>query len=286
MLIRPPCLTDLDLAAWYADLVLCTDKTTLSLLSEAAEAKGRRVGVVLMLDVGDLREGVDSIEALVDVAVFAEALTGLDLKGVGTNLACLNGVLPNQENLSFLLEGARAVEKAIGRPLEIVSGGSSIDLLLLREGGEGIPEGINHLRLGGIIANPLTIHLSRGLTFPGLREDTVTLTAQIIEIETKASAPKESTTNWRGETVRREDLGRRRRAILALGSQDVGDASTMVPVEAGVAIVGCSSDHTVLDITDCDRELKVGDTVTFRLRYANILYAFSTRHVTVYKETQ
>ena len=85
--------------------------------------------------------------------------------------------------------------------------------------------------------------------------------------------------NWAGEAIVREDKGRRLRAILALGSQDVGDASGLIPVEPGIEIVGNSSDHTILDVTDTCRTWHTGDTVTFQLRYSPMLRAFSGVHV-------
>ncbi len=282
LLTRAPTRGDLEVCARYADLSLHSDADLLRALNAEAGKWNTHPGIILMLDVGDLREGVDNIPDLVALAKLCESLPNLRLRGVGTNLACLNGILPTYENLSFLVEGAEAVEAAIGRKLEIISGGSSINLLLLRDGINQMPERINHLRLGGTIANPMNIRLGRGLTFPGLREDTIRLTAEIVEIHEKDSAPKgQSTKNWAGETVQREDKGRRLRAILALGSQDVGDATTLIPVDEGVEIVGCSSDHTIVDVTDIGRVLKSGDTLTFKVRYANMLYAFTGDHVEV-----
>ena len=282
LLTRAPTRGDLEACARYADLSLHADADLLQALDAEAAKWNTHPGIILMLDVGDLREGVDNIPELVDLAKLCEDLPNLRLRGVGTNLACLNGILPTYENLSFLVEAAEAVEKAIGRKLEIISGGSSINLLLLRDGVSQMPGRINHLRLGGTIANPMNIRLGRGLTFPGLREDTITLTAEIVEIHEKDSAPKgQSTKNWAGETVQREDKGRRLRAILALGSQDVADATTLIPTDEGVEIVGCSSDHTIVDVTDCGKPLRSGDTLTFKVRYANMLYAFTGDHVTV-----
>ena len=115
-----------------------------------------------------------------------------------------------------------------------------------------------------------------------MREDSLKLIAEIVEIHEKASLPKgESTKNWAGGTVTPVDRGRRKRAILAIGSQDIMDASTMIPLDKGVEIIGCSSDHTIVDITDSDRELKWGDTLSFKIRYSNMLYAFSGDHVTI-----
>ena len=216
-----------------------------------------------------------------ELAKLTESLPNLNLRGVGTNHACLNGVLPTWDNLTFLVNGAKAVEQAIGRKLDYISGGSSINLLLLRDGINAMPPEVNHLRLGGTIANPMNIRLGRNLVFPGTREDTVRITAEIVEIHVKDSAPKNSTKNWAGQEVVREDKGRRLRAILALGSQDVGDACTMIPMDEGVEMVGCSSDHTIVDVTDTGREWKSGDTLTFKVRYSNMLYAFTGDHLNV-----
>lgn len=280
LLTRSPTRGEMEATARYADLSLHSDPYVLKLLDEEAGKWGTRPGIILMLDVGDLREGVDNIPELVELARLCERLPNLNLRGVGTNLACLNGVLPSYENLSFLISGAEAVEQTIGRKLELISGGSSINLLLLKGGINQMPARINHLRLGGSIANPMNLRLGWGLTFAGLREDGIRLTAEIVEIHEKASAPSgQITKNWAGETVERQDKGRRLRAILALGSQDVGDACTMIPEFPGAEIVGCSSDHTIVDVTDTKRTWASGDTLVFKLRYANMLYAFTGDHV-------
>ena len=283
LLTRSPTRGELEAVARYADLSLQSDLDVLKALDEEAGKWGTRPGIILMLDVGDLREGVDSIPELVSLAELCESLPNLHLRGVGTSYACLNGVLPTEENLEFLVKGAEAVEASIGRKLDIISGGSSINLLLLRDGVLQMPSRVNHLRLGGSIANPMNMRLGRGWTYPGLREDSLRLTAEIVEIHEKASAPKgdSSHKNWAGEIVVREDKGRRLRAILALGGQDVADATALIPVDDGVEVVGCSSDHTVVDVTDSGRVWKSGDTLTFKVRYANMLYAFTGDHVHV-----
>ena len=282
LLTRSPMRCELEATARYADLSLHSDPNVLLELQKEAEKWNATPGIILMIDVGDLREGVDSIAELVELAKLCEALPNLRLRGIGTSHACLNGILPNEESLSFFVEAAEAVERAIGRQLEILSGGSSINLLLLRDGINRMPARINHLRLGGSIANPMNMRIGRDLTFPGTREDTLRLTAEIVEIHEKASAPKGvSTKNWAGQTVERVDKGRRLRAILAVGSQDVGDASVMIPELEGVEMVGYSSDHTIVDITDSSIPRKSGDTLSFKVRYANMLYSFAGEHVNI-----
>lgn len=284
MLTRAPGPSDVEEAARYADLILHSSADGLRALDAAAAGCGTRPGVLLMRDLGDLREGVVTTEALCALAVLVEReLPHLRLRGIGAAFACLNGILPTPENLAELAEDAAAVEREIGRRLEIVSGGSSIDLLLLKDGVSRIPPKINHLRLGGSIANPRNIRLNRGVSFPGLREDTLCLRAEIIEIEKKDSRPRGvSTLNWAGAGItRQEDRGLRLRAILALGSQDIGDAAMLTPLDEGVEIVGCSSDHTVVDVTDHPGALSYGDTLSFAMGYSPMLYAFSGKHVSL-----
>jgi predicted amino acid racemase len=115
-----------------------------------------------------------------------------------------------------------------------------------------------------------------------MREDSVTLTAEIVELTEKDSAPKNtSAKNWAGEIIKTEDKGRRMRAILAIGEQDIAHPAYLLPMEDGIEVVGGSSDHTILDVTDAKRPLSTGDTVSFRLKYAAMLYAFTGDHVEI-----
>jgi predicted amino acid racemase len=272
---------EMDLAARYCDISLIADDRSLRLLDEAAARAGTRPGVLLMLDTGDLREGAADPEELCELAMLAEQLPHLHLLGVGAAFACLNGVLPTYENLTYLVNSAELVEARIGRTLEIISGGSSINLLLMMHGNQ-MPKRINHLRLGGTIAAPANIRRGRGVSFPNLREDTMYLSARLIEVRVKDSAPKAtSAQNWAGHHIQVEDKGKRCRAIAAIGSQDIGDAAGLLPLDAGVNVVGCSSDHTVLDVTDSEKAWESGELVRFSMQYMPMLRAFSGRHVAI-----
>ena len=282
LLTRNPSLDEMDLAARYGGICLMSDAYSLQMLDRAAEAAGTQPGVIVMLDSGDLREGAADPEELCALAVLAETeLSHLHLLGIGSGFACLNGVLPTYENLSALGSAAELVESKIGRRLELISGGSSINLTLLTDGNK-MPPRINHLRIGGTIAAPANIRRNRGVTFPGLREDTMHLTARLIEVRVKDSAPKTtSSRNWAGEIIHAEDKGKRCRAIAALGSQDIGDASGLIPLDPGITVAGCSSDHTVLDVTDSPGEWKSGDLVRFTMAYTPMLRGFSGDHIAI-----
>lgn len=280
LLTRNPSIDELELAARYGDICLISDALTLRLLHEKAGQAGTRPEVILMLDVGDLREGVVDVEELCQLAILVETeLTHLRLLGVGAGFACLNGVLPTTENLSYLVEAAEQVEARIGRRLEIISGGSSINLTMLMNGNQ-MPPRINHLRLGGSIAAPGNIRRNRGVSFSGLREDAMHLTARLIEVRIKDSAPKTtSSRNWAGDIVQVEDKGKRCRAIAALGSQDIGNADGLIPIDPGVSIVGCSSDHLVLDVTESETIWQTGDLISFEMQYMPMLRGFSGQHI-------
>lgn len=282
LLTRNPSLDEMELTAQFGDICLIADEYSLRMLDAAAAQAGTRPGVILMLDSGDLREGAVDPEELCQLAVLTETeLPHLHLLGVGSGFACLNGVLPTPQNLSELVAAAELVESKIGRRLEMISGGSSINLTLLMNGNP-MPPRINHLRLGGTIAAPANIRRNRGVSFPGLREDTMQLTARLIEVRLKDSAPKTTPSrNWAGEVIQVEDKGKRRRAIAALGSQDIGDAAGLLPLDPGMTIAGCSSDHTVLDVTDSQTPWKTGDLVHFTMQYMPMLRGFSGQHIAI-----
>ena len=281
MLIRIPQTGEVEEVVRWCDISLNSEEKILRLLDRESERQGKIHGVLLMEDVGDRREGIFGREKLVETALMVEnELDHLYLAGIGASFACVSGVLPDWENLSHLAKSAESIEEKIGRKLDMVSGGSSITLTLVG-GNKPIPEKINHLRIGGAIANPMGLRVNRGTVLEGLREDAFTLTAEIVEVEDKPSAPGGPRKNWAGKVVEFEDRGVRTRAIAALGSQDIGDASLLIPLDDGVEIVAGSSDHTVLDVTESGRQWAPGDRVSFRMYYMPMLYAFATRHVEI-----
>jgi predicted amino acid racemase len=283
LLLRSPMKSELELVAKYADLSLHSDKNILIDLNKTAEKLKLHTGIILMLDVGDLREGFESIEELIEVASFVENnLKNLKLMGIGTGFACLSGVLPSKESLDYLVLAKKKVEHEIGRELPILSAGSSINMIMLKDGINLMPKEVNHLRIGGFIANPFNMKVNRGVSFDGMREDTLTLFAEIIEIREKNSAPKNaSSKNWAGQKMEFIDKGRRLRAILAIGSQDIGNSSNLTPIENDIEIVSGSSDHTIVDVSNSKRKFSTGDVLAFTPKYPAMLHAFSGKHVNI-----
>ena len=281
MLIRIPMFSECADVVKWCDISLNSEELILRRLDECAAVLGRKHKVLLMLDVGDRREGVVGCDELLRLAVLVEnELNNLELAGIGSSFACASGVLPDWDNLTELADAATAVEAAIGRKLDIISGGSSITLTLLAKD-LPVPKKINHLRIGGAIANPMAIRRNRGVEIPGLKEDAFTLTAEIVEVQTKPSAAAGTGKNWAGQIIEREDIGTRTRAIIALGSQDIGGADQLIPQMKGVSILTGSSDHTIVDVTDSRRRWLPGDLMDFSVFYMGLLYCFATRNVEI-----
>ena len=274
LLIRTPMTDQAEETVRFCNASLNTERKTLEALNAAADKLGIRHEVILMLDVGDLREGVLTEEELCSLAITVEKdLPALRLRGIGTNFACFGSVLPDRNNLARLCKAAELVEQTIGRPLETVSGGGSGSLIPLQKG--EMPEKVNHLRVGGNIANPITMRMNRGFELPGMNEDTFLLHAQIIEANRKPTSPaNQSGKNWEGKRVEYEDRGIRSRVIAALGSADVGNLANLIPLDESLRILGGSSDHLIVDTEDSPREYAVGDELCFRMRYENLLRVF------------
>ena len=102
LLIRMPLPREAGRVVRACDLSLNTEEATLRALSAAAVSAGVTHGVILMYELGDLREGLPSVEALVSLARTAEALPGIRLAGVGGTLNDLYGVSPSPDNMAAL----------------------------------------------------------------------------------------------------------------------------------------------------------------------------------------
>lgn len=285
MLIRIPMISEAMEVVRWCDFSLNSEEKVLWALNDAAEECNSIHKVVLMYDVGDRREGIVERSKVVQLAQKVEReMNNLYLAGVGSSFACMSGVLPDENNLEELAICAKEIEIEIGRKLDIVSGGSSITLKVLYEDGN-IPKEINHLRIGGAIANPMGLRINRGVEIEGMSEEAFLLTAEVVEVGEKGSAVGSSGKNWAGQSVEIVDNGLRRRAIVALGSQDIGDAKQLVPVDKNITVIGGSSDHTVLDIGDVDHIVEPGDKIEFRVFYMPLLYCFATDNVElIYRE--
>jgi arginase family enzyme len=74
------------------------------------------------------------------------------------------------------------------------------------------------------------------------------------------------------------DEGDRLRGIANIGREDTM-IEGLVPINPGVRVLGASSDHLVLDITDAEPPLVVGDRVSFHMNYGALLTAMTSEYV-------
>lgn len=282
MLLRVPGLSELPEVARLADYSLQSDATTLDALNSVCAEQGVTHRVIVMADLGDLREGFWDKTEMVEVCCHVEqGLDHLHLAGVGVNLGCYGAVKPTPENMEQLVDIARAVEARIGRQLEIVSGGATSSYTLVHWG--TMPQGINHLRIGETALLAKDLQVDWGISdMDYLLRGTMRLEAEIIELRKKPTHPVgETVIDAFGNRPTFVDRGMRLRALAAFGRADVGQVETLLCREPGMTIIGGSSDHCILDVEDCPRALRVGDVVSFDLSYSHMLYATGRTDIAV-----
>lgn len=274
VLLRAPSPSRVAEAVQVADVSLNSEPSTVRLLGEAAARQGRRHKVILMIDLGDLREGVMAADAPL-AAVEMMRSPGIEFAGIGTNLACYGGVMPTREKMEALLDVKRAVEAATGKRVGTVSGGNSANMMMLIQG--EMPRGITELRIGESIL--LGTEGIERRPVPGCHQDAFVVAAEVIEVISKPSRPfGRIGQNAFGVVPAFVDRGVRRRAVLALGEQDV-DPDSLAPRESGVAVLGASSDHLLCDIEDADGSLTTGSILTFVPGYSALLRASTSPFV-------
>jgi len=274
-LLRVPAPSELAAVARLADWSLASDGEALRLLNERvleARREARPHGVVLMLDVGDLREGwFDDDELLAEALRVERELPGLRLRGIGTNVGCYGSVLPTPVNLGRLVDLARRIEDALGRRLEVVSGGATSSLPLLASG--AMPAGITELRVGEAILCARDLPEYYRAPLPGVQPGVVTLEAEVIEMRRKPSVPVgERFIDAFGRRPEYEDRGERLRLLLAVGKRDVGDPSFLSPRDPRVHVIGGSSDHLICEVDEPAGDLRYGSVLAFDLFYGAMLF--------------
>jgi len=278
LLLRLPSPSEALRTVKSCDASLNSELHTLRLLSEAAKSVRVVHGIILMVDLGDLREGIyyKDEELLHETVEYILSQESLSLEGIGVNLSCYGSVMATEKNLQQLCDIGAKIEEKYKVKLNIISGGNSSSLYLLER--DEVPKEINNLRLGEAIVRGL--ETAFGEPFTGLKQNVITLVAEIIEVQEKPSMPEgEISINAFGERVEYIDIGIRKRAILAVGRQDT-DYEGLDCLEEGVEIIGCSSDHLIVDVTDAKKDLKVGDAMEFGLSYGGILAGFTSKYVT------
>ena len=272
MKLRLPSPSRVDETVSHTEISLNSEWSTLEALDFYAGRQSRRHGVLLMVDLGDLREGVAPPE-LLKLAGNCRGLNNLDVVGVGTNFSCFAGLKPTPELLAKLARLAQQLRDEFRLPIRYVSGGNSSSLPLLYE--KTLPAGVNHLRIGeGILLGRETL---RGRRLPDLFPDAFLVEAEVIQVQWKAAQPC-GETGWDafGRVPVFPKLEPGIRLLLNLGEQDT-PLTGLTPLEPGLTVLGGSSDYMVVAAAG---PVKVGRTVRFLPNYWSMLALMSSPYVT------
>ncbi len=272
--LRPPHSSALDDVVRLSDVSLNTELEIIMELNEEARRQETVHRVVVMIELGDLREGILPGRLLQTYKQIFE-LPNVRIIGIGANLGCLGGVVPSVDQFMQLVLYRELLELKFERKLPLISAGSSSSLPLVVDG--AMPKQINHFRIGESLF--LGTDLIYGGTLKGLRGDAVRLEAEIVEIKEKGMVPMGETTDITpfqpvGEAEETDPGQRGYRAIVTVGQVDT-DVSGLTPINPDFRIAGASSDLTVVNVGDEKEGLSVGDTIGFRPAYSSFVRLMS-----------
>lgn len=272
LLVRSPMISEVERVVASADASLNSEPDVIDRLGAAARRHHDVHGIILMVELGDLREGVMPT----DLAPLVERVLGspgLRLRGIGANLACQNGIIPDASNMAELSTLAISIEEQFAIELELVSGGNSANLPWAF-GPDTDTGRINHLRLGESIL--LGREPSGRTVLEGLRSDAVTLFGEVIESKVKPNQPRGHTgyAAFGDSAPRAAGWGTVRRVLVALGRQDT-DPEGLTPPD-GFDILGASSDHLVLSSAG---PCRVGAELRFGLDYSALMRSMTSPNV-------
>lgn len=273
-LIRIPMLCEVDDVIKYSDASLNSELETILALNKSAEKQGKIHKVILMYELGDLREGC-LIEELEEIVGEILKLDNIKLYGIGVNLSCYGATIPTEENMSELVDVVNRIESKFNIKLDLVSGGNSSSYKMLKNG--ELPDRVNNLRMGE------SIFLGNVPCFEEpiqeFNRNNFVLKTQIIELKEKPSVPRgKHYVDSFGRIPTFIDRGIRKKAIIALGKQDVR-LNCLIPQIDEIIVLGGSSDHVILDLSDCEQDFKVGDEISFNLTYGGVLSLMTSEYV-------
>ncbi|MCD4826177.1 MAG: alanine/ornithine racemase family PLP-dependent enzyme [Acholeplasmataceae bacterium] len=270
--LRIPALSELSLVVKYVDMSLNSEIKVIDKLNEIAKQMNKRHEVILMFDLGDLREGIYYKDFNLDDIKHVLNLSHIHLKGIGTNLTCYGSVRPTQETYLKLKQIKDLIETQLNYKLDIISGGNSSSIPMLLS--QSLPPFINNLRLGeALILGRETAYQEK---IDHLYDDVITLKVEIVEIKDKPSYPEgDLGYDAFGHKIEYRDKGMMKRAILAIGRQAV-DYHDLYPLK-GIEFIGASSDHLLIEIKE--GTYKIGDVLTFKLKYGAVLSLMQSNYV-------
>jgi predicted amino acid racemase len=275
--IKPPAKRSIPQIVKYADASFNTEIQTIKWLSEEAVKQDKLHKVIIMIELGDLREGVMG-EELMDFYDAVFRLPKIRVTAIGSNLNCLHGVMPSEDKLIQLSLYKQLIEAKFNRKIPWVTGGTSVVLPLLKK--KQVPKGINHFRIGETLF--FGNNLVTNEIFPHMSNDIFTLYAEIIELHVKPIIPiGEMEANPSGVVyeIDEENIGKTtKRAIIDIGLLDISP-DFLILEDSRLSILGASSDMIVIDLGDSGNAYKVGDLISFKLKYMGALGIMNSNYI-------
>lgn len=275
--IKPPPKDTIPDLVKYADISLNTELSTLHQLSEEAERQEKIHKVIIMIEMGDLREGVMR-DDLVNFYEKVFRLPGIEVVGLGTNLNCLHGVMPDSDKLIQLALYKQIIELRFKKNIPLVSGGTTVTIPLLLH--KQLPDGVNHFRVGEALFFGKDLFTDD--VIEGMSDQVLELYTQIIEISEKPLVPTgELGVNPQGKVaeINEDDYGKTAyRAIVDIGTLDI-QPDYLIPVNDNITITDASSDMLILDVGQNPEGYKVGDMIRFKLKYMGALGLMSSDYI-------
>ncbi len=275
--IKPPAKRSISSLVKYADASFNTEYRTIKWISDEAGKQNKTHKIIIMIELGDLREGVMG-EELMDFYESIFKLPNIRVTGIGANLNCLNGVMPSEDKLIQLSLYKQLIETKFNREIPWVTGGTSVVIPLVFR--HQIPTSINHFRVGETLF--FGADLVAGNTIEGMEPDIFKLHAEIIEITEKPKVPigyMEANPSGEVTEINQDDYGKSSyRLILDIGLLDVSE-EFLIPDDPNIKLTGASSDMLIADLGDSTGKYKVGGLVSFRLKYMGALSLFNSDYI-------
>ncbi len=275
--IKPPPRRSIRSVVKYADVSLNSDLETMKMLSTEAHKQEKVHQVIIMVEMGELREGVMG-DNLVSFYEKVFQLPNIEILGFGTNLNCLYGVMPSRDKLIQLSLYKQIVEEKFEKKISLLSGGTSVTIPMLSK--KQVPPGLNHFRIGETLY--FGANLWTGKTIKGMKDDAITLKAEIIELIEKPLVPEGNMAeNPSGESyeINADDYGKTSwRALLDVGLLDISP-DFLIPLDKKMEIAGASSDILVIDLGKNPKKYQVGDFIKFKLKYMGALGLFNSDYI-------
>lgn len=275
--IKPPAKKNIPNIVKYADVSFNTESRTVELLSAEAVKQGKVHRITIMIELGDLREGIMG-ENLIAFYEKVFDLPNIEVIAIGTNLNCLNGVLPSRDKLIQLSLYKQLVELKFNKKIPWITAGTSVVIPMLLK--QEVPISMNHFRVGETLFFGNDLYTGR--TIKGMKANVFKLYTEIIEITEKPKVPTgEMAENPSGEMyeINPADYGKTSyRAILDIGLLDV-TVDFLIPIDPKITIVNASSDMLVIDLGNTKKKYKVGDYLPFNLRYMGALRLMNSDYI-------